>query len=238
MPGWRILTRGHRLPLEAPNHVVVRAVRGPQHLDRHRVAQGQVLGAVHRAHAAAPHQVVDPVALGQHGVRRERRLLVLGGGSARRRGHRAAGDGEQHRADLELASLAEGPGRAGLAVQQRGPAATEVHELEAASSLGEAEVPRRHPVVGEHQLAVARATQHRATSRHHQHRARGTTGVQTELPPVAQQGRGTGPHPGGVQVHVHSVPEHRPSDAPSMLGDVPGLRASRRVRSLARRVHW
>jgi hypothetical protein len=149
------LARGHCLPLEAPDHVGVRAVRRAENLDRHRVSEREVLGPVHRAHPSAAHEVVDLVALGEHRSRSEWRLLVLGGGSAGGRGHRATGDGEHHRADLELTAVAERPGRPWLPVQQRGPAATEVHELEAAPSLGEAEMPWRNAVVGEHQLAVA-----------------------------------------------------------------------------------
>jgi hypothetical protein len=108
---------------------------------------------------------------GQDGAGRERWLVVLGGGPAGWGGHRAPGDGEEHCADLELTAL---PPRArpGLAVQQRGPAATGCTNSSPplpSENFGGG-VRRRRRTAPAH---TARAAEDRTAPGHHQHGARG-----------------------------------------------------------------
>jgi len=59
---------------------------GRQELQRNRLAEGQVVRAVHLAHAAAPGEGDDPVAAGQDGTGHEAGLVAPPGNALRRRG--------------------------------------------------------------------------------------------------------------------------------------------------------
>ena len=61
-------TRGYCFTLEARHHLREGRHLLVQNLDRHRLAHVDVLGAIHRAHAATANQCFDPVAPSKQGA--------------------------------------------------------------------------------------------------------------------------------------------------------------------------
>jgi hypothetical protein len=67
----RDLARHPHLGVEALETVFFGRQVSRQELQRDRLAQLQVVGAIHLAHSPAAEQTDDPVALGEHHARRE-----------------------------------------------------------------------------------------------------------------------------------------------------------------------
>ena len=90
--GVRDLARDAHLGVEALEAVLLRSESPRQELQRDRLAELQVVGAIDLAHAAAPEQADDPVALGEHRAGREAAGLdrIGRGQPADLRGRRAA----------------------------------------------------------------------------------------------------------------------------------------------------